>query len=34
MNDFDLELDWVGEEVSRWNTEQKCQYLVQLVDFI
>ena len=31
-NDFDLEFDWFDEEVLRWNTEQKCQHLVELVE--
>ena len=37
MVDFDFDLsgdEWFDEEVLRWNTEQKRQYLFELVEVI
>ena len=34
-SDFDLSGDeWFDEEVARWNTEQKRQYLFELVEVL
>ena len=34
-SDFDLSGDeWFDEEVARWNTERKRQYLFELVEVL
>ena len=34
-SDFDLSGDeWFDEEVARWNTERKRQYLFELVELL
>ena len=34
-SDFDLSGDeWLDEEVARWNTERKRQYLFELVEVL